>query len=240
MKKTITLTLFIASLLTASFVFAGIRVNTLQLNFFPGQAKYQDILITNQGDKTAYVQTKVFKRPDLKTDPQKVVPLKGDPKSFGLLVTPAKLALKPHQIRRVRVISLVKNNPGDVAYTISIMPVKSPLKALDVESDVSRGGLQVTTGFEIGVYVRPANAKPKLTYKRVGKLLELQNNGNTNTLVADFEQCPVDKKDKEACIKYKDVKRLFADTRYDIKLEKAEPVTFKSYYLEGIKIHTSN
>lgn len=226
----------LALILFTTMGYSSIRVSTLRLDFLYGQPKFQDILVTNQGKKTAYVKVEVFKRPEPIKDPSKLVQLHGQPKEFGLLATPSKLAIPAQQIRRVRVISLVQGNKKDVVYAVKISPVKSPLKTIAATTDGIRGGIQLTTTYQIGVYIRPPHAKAALKIERKGKEVIITNTGNTNTLLGNFKQC----ESKDKCTNVKAVKRLYAKQSYHVELPKAEPVEFQSFYLDGIQQHKSN
>lgn len=223
--KLLRLLFALLTLTLSSSAFAAIKVNTLRVFFHPGSERFQDVYVKNIGAKTDYVHVTVFKRTDPAKNPNLLEKAKGNPKTFGMLATPSKMALKPGQSRRIRAISFVKGNKNEEIFVIRVEPVKSPLKTAKVE-DKKVAGVQVVASYDVTAYVLPAKPTTHITVKRDGKKLTFTNTGNTSGLVFDLEQCK-SLSDTKSCKPVEMVKRIYAHSSWSFELPKAEPAKVK-------------
>lgn len=211
----------------------AIRVDTLRVNFKANGERYHDIFVKNIGKSTEYVQVDLFKRSNPGVDPQQKEPAKGNPRSFGLVVTPRKLAIAPGHTKRLRILNLKKPRKEELVYGIHVKPVKSPLeRRLDAENKSTAGGVRITATFLVSVYVMPTNPHADVSLKREGKTLIVRNKGNVNALLDKGQQCDKNKN----CTKIEPI-RLYANSARKLILKKPLPVTFQEVtFNRNIKI----
>lgn len=222
------------TLFATAFSYAAIRVNTLRVNFTAAGERYHDIFVKNIGNKTEYVDVQPFKRIEPSINPNKKIEPKGDPRQFGLVVTPRKMAISPGQSKRVRLLNLTKPSKTEQVYGIHIKPVKSPLERDNQDVGNSAAGVRVIAAFIVGVYIMPPKPVATVTLKREGKMLYIHNTGNINALLDQGKQC----KDKQ-CESLEAI-RIYANSKKRLPLKKSLPVTYQEVTFNTKKDLKSN
>ncbi len=218
---------------------AVIKVSTLHVDFLPTGNQFQDVFIQNAGTDVEYVNVSLFKRTNPVQDPNKIESASGqNPKDFGMVVTPNKLAIAPGQIKRVRLLNLSHGNKTDVVYGLNILPVPAPvLRSKETEDVHTAAQVEIISAFVVGVYVLPVNPHVNLSLKRDGKTLTAENTGNTNVLLDNGQQCTTDK--KPVCTEV-DPLRVYGNSKVQIKLSQDLPVTYRESYSDKNEMITSN
>lgn len=227
---------FIPVLLIFSPIFsqASIRVSTLRVDFEPNGNRYQDVFVQNMGDHIEYIDITLFKRVEPTQDINKIIYDQGNPKVFGLVATPSKMALNPNQIKRIRILNLTDGkNTTDLVYGLKVLPVQAPIERAPSAEDLSNAGqISIISAYIIGVYVLPANPVVNLNLKRSGKALTITNTGNTNALLDQCTQQTL----KATC----PTVRIYAQSTKTITIPEDAPVAYKANYLNGVHEIKSN
>ncbi len=176
-----------------------------------------DIELRNIGDEVLYVAVDPARIEQPGTDAQdRVSP--SDPRELGLLVTPRKLVLQPGDRKIIRMTLLKKPQETDDVYRVLVEP-----KASGFESDTQGMKIKIMVGYDILVLATPPNPSSNLTVERDGTVLHITNNGNSNALLYDGQQCDAQ---LDQC-KQLPVKRIYPGTRYDMELPYADtPANF--------------
>ena len=217
---------------------AAIKVSTLRVDFIPTDKQFQDVFIENAGDKVEYVDISLFKRLNPAKQPEQIETNAGqDPKKFGMVVTPNKMAINPGQMKRVRLLNFNHGNTTDIVYGLRILPVEAPVQRAEDAGDVHAAAqVQMVSSFVIGVYVLPANANVNLSLTRSGKDLSIENKGNTNALLDEGKQCTADA--KPVCDDLEPV-RIYGGELVHVSLPKDLPASYQATYLNTTKTFTS-
>lgn len=216
---------------------ASINVTPLLVNLTPTGKHFTDIDVTNTSNKTAYVRVKISRILHPGMTDQKRINLQGNPIKFGLVASPIRLVIPPKQLRRVRVLPLLKNNKTDALYELNITPVTGQLESLLSKGKV-RAGLQVIVGYSVKVFVRPANAKAIVSILRVNNTITVKNTGNSNVLLYDGRQCT--SPDNCKTLKTDSIKRLYAGNTWTFEAPKAAPVQFLEHFIKHTRILKSD
>lgn len=218
---------------------AVIKVSTLHVDFMPGEQQFQDVFIQNVGTDVEYVDVSLFKRTDPVKNPEQVLSSSGqNPETFGMVVTPNKLAISPGQTKRIRLLNLTRGNKTDAVYGVRVLPVPAPIQATKDNADQHAAGqVEIISAFVVGVYVLPAHPHVDLSLTRTGNQLVIENKGNTNALLDGGQQCTSDS--KPVCTKVEPV-RIYGDSKVQITLAKSLPVTYEASYLDKEEKIVSN
>jgi len=107
-----------------------------------------------------------------------------DPVTAGLIVTPNKSAIRPHQGQSpVTIVNINPHLEKERVYRVDVKPV---VGGVDSVSDAQ---LKVLLGYDILVHVQPD--EPVFTYsvRHDGDDVYLTNTGNTHFVMLDGEQC---------------------------------------------------
>jgi len=242
---------FFLFLLSPVFSHATIRVSTLRVDFQPNGNRYQDVFVQNMGNHIEYIDITLFKRTDPAHDINQIVFDEGDPKVFGLVATPSKMALNPNQIKRIRILNLTDGkNKTDLVYGLKVLPVPAPIERAPSAEDLNNAGqVSIIAAYIIGVYVLPANPAVNLNLKRSGKTLIITNTGNTNALLDQCIQAPTGRTQGSPlhlttpagsnAISCPDV-RIYAQSAKTITLPEDAPVAYRANYLGNFHDLKSN
>lgn len=207
--------LWVLVVLLPTVSIADITVDKSILRFDGQSSKRQDVVVSNLGDDTAYVQVTPYliKNPGMPNEVREKIK---NPKSAGLLVSPSKLALAGGGRKLVRFVNLNPTRPEEGVYRVAIEPVAGPV-------DASQTGLMVLVGYEVLVLAAPADEKPDLVAERNGRTLTLNNRGNVNLYFWDGKQCAGSDQDCEPL----GDKRLYPGTTVKMTLPRDLPVEFQ-------------
>lgn len=111
-----------------------------------------------------------------------------------MIISPNRMVLAPGQNKIFRVVPTRPADDADKVYRILIKPHASKMSG---QSEEKTAGIKLMIGYELLVFMRPANYKVDLQAKREGKKLNLYNAGNTNINVREIKLCVDDKSDCE-------------------------------------------
>lgn len=198
---------------------ATMVLSNVIVHFEPGEATRQDVEIENTGDEPLYVQVTphVVHAPGTPDERRERI---SDPRSAGLLVTPNKLVIAPRSRKRLRLVNLLPHSDRERVYRVAVTPVAGELTARE-------SGLKILIGYEVLVLAQPQRPDPQLHAVRDGRVLHLENRGNTNVLLREGQQCETDETPPEQCTALAS-RRLYPGNRWSVDLPFDRPV---EYYL---------
>lgn len=140
-----------------------------------------DIEVRNVGAETDYVVVEAAEMIAPGTADERRA-TSADPEELGLLVTPSRLVLEPGARRIVRLVRLAPAPDRDRIWRVAIRPVVG-----DMASETT--AVKVLIGYGVLAIARPNDARSEIVASRAGRTLALRNDGNTNALLFDGEQC---------------------------------------------------
>lgn len=238
MKKSLLTSLFAGLLASCAFSTAQINVTPLSIDFTPEGEKFSDITVMNTSQDTAYVRVDLSRVDNPGMPNEQIVPLKNNPQIFGLVASPTRLAIPPQQLRRVRLLPLIRNNKQDVYYQIKITPVSGELESLLSPTKAIAAGVQIIVGYEVKVFVRPKPAKAIVSINRLSNQVTVTNSGNSNVLLYNGQQC--DDAHKKCTPISNPAHRVFPGSTWSFSLANAAPVEFTESFLKQTQTLKSN
>ena len=199
---------------------AEITLSQLIVELTPGSAA-KDVEVFNDSDERAYVTIapREIIRPG-QADESSSSP--ADPERLGLLVSPRKLILEPHQRRLIRIAG-IGSTSFERVYRITVKPDVG-----DIKADAT--GLKLLVGYDMLVIARPAvSQSANLVGVRAGNQLTISNLGNASVELDGGQQCRVATSD---C---RDLggKRLYAGASWKVTLPFDTLVRFKARDISG-------
>lgn len=215
-----TLLLVLAWLLTAAPGLHAEMVLDRSILVFEGDdGGRQDVEVTNTGAENLYLDTEILRVTDPGTEQETRVEVE-DPDAAGLLVTPARMVVPPGGRRLVRVVTLEKPGETDRIHRVNLLPVVPPLTA-------ETTAVKVVVAYQLLVIQRPRDPQPDLQWTRESDRIRFRNQGNTNVLLYNGNQCPegVDP-GSEDCVEIGVARRLYAGNEWVLDLPLAAPVEF--------------
>jgi P pilus assembly chaperone PapD len=215
--------------LTSFALAAQINVTPLSMDFTPTGEKFADISVMNTSQDMAYVKVELTRVDHPGMPNQTTVSLQNNPEDFGLVASPTKLAIPAQQLRRVRILPLIKDNTEDVYYQVKITPVSGELQSLLSPDKAIAAGVQIIVGYEVKVFVRPQKAQAIVSINRIGNQVTVTNTGNSNVLLYNGQQCNAT---ATACTPLANpAHRLFAGNTWSFTLDHVGPVEFTETFL---------
>ncbi len=162
---------------------AGLMLSRAVVDIQPTQQMGQDVEIWNDSGDTSYVvaQPSEITAPGQPTEQRVTV---DDPAAGGLLVSPQRLVLQPHERKLIRIAAVDGRRSSDRIWRVIVKPVAGPVTAPVT-------ALKLLIGYDLLVILRPTDPKPDVTGVRQGNLLTLHNSGNTNVEVYEGKICAV-------------------------------------------------
>jgi len=179
LKKAIFISLMVFCAVPAKAEFI---ITSAILEFTKDGPRQQNIELVSRSKDNDYIVTEVNEIIDPNTPQEKKVPVT-DAVSGRLLVTPDKTILSGGNRRTMRFVLLSEPDQQEHIYRVAIKPV---VKGVDNDSKV---GLKVLLGYEVLVIIRPVQMQPSYSARREGKKFIATNNGNTNILFENGQQC---------------------------------------------------
>lgn len=160
---------------------AQLSVDQAIVDFDAPDQRRGDVEVRNTGERTLYVRVtpRVVKNPG--TPDERRVEIQ-NPRELGLLTAPRKMILEPGQRRLLRISLLERPQDSDRIYRVAVTPEVG-------ETGQPESGVRVLLGYNLLVMARPPQAEAKITGARDGKTLVLRNQGRTNALLVEGEQC---------------------------------------------------
>lgn len=185
--------------------------------------RYQDIMVHNVGNDTAYVALQIFRLDNPGLPTQKFTLLEDNPYQIGLIATPNKLIVPMGQTRIIRALYIGPPPQSDVVYQVVVKPVTGQLVAVQSGAKDVNTGVQVIIAYGVTLYVRPAVLNPKMKAVRTGTSLSLSNVGNTTVQIGHCRQC-TDASGKQCQIVPKLGKTLYPGNVWNFTLPAAAPL----------------
>lgn len=195
--------LAVLALLPATPASAELSLSQLVVDLRPAAARTADIEIYNDSDDRSFVTVEPREIIAAGLDRESAV-RSPDPEKLGLLVSPARLVIEPHQRRRMRIAAIGATPARERVYRVTVKPVTG-----DVTS--AESGLKLLIGYDLLVLVRPPASKPVVEARRSGRTLTIANRGTASVELADGKQCDV----KGANCQSLPSKRLYAGASWD-------------------------
>lgn len=208
---------------------ADIFVDRAIVRMATGESPREDIKVINNGAETGYVQVEVLEVHNPGTPEEERVKVT-DPENMTLIASPSKLMIPPNSQKMVRIVNLEPGTARENIYRINVTPVLPPLEE-NAESVV-----RVVVAYQILVIVDPSQPVEGLEIKRSGYRLTLTNNGNTNVLFSDAQQCT---EDSGHCVDIP-AHRVYPGNTWETDLEMDRPVVFKMTTFNGIREVTTD
>jgi P pilus assembly chaperone PapD len=193
---------------------AEITLSQLVVELLP-TSKARDVEIYNDADEPAYVvvEPRRIVNPGQATETSES-PV--DPERLGLLVSPRKLILEPHQRRLIRIADIRSSDINERVYRITVKP-----QVGDVTS--YKSGLKLMVGYDMLIIARPASSSsPKLVAERKDGALIIKNEGNSSVELDGGEQCRAAKID----CRNLGSKRLYSGASWKVSLPYSTPAKF--------------
>lgn len=171
---------FIAMLPIAP-VSAELAVSQLIVELKPGASRSADIEIYNDSDERSFVsvEPREILNPGLSTEKPLLSP---NPEKLGLLVSPTRLVIEPHQRRRLRIAAIGLVHPQERIYRVTVKPALGDVTGTET-------GLKLLVGYDLLVLVRPPANKAKVEVTRTDSVLTIVNRGNASVELAEGKQC---------------------------------------------------
>ena len=223
LKNVLGLALFLFALCAHG---SAINVYPLELNL-NYQDRFHDVEVYNIGKDKAYVNLDIslIEHPGLPE--QKELPLEDNPYQVGLIVTPNKMVIPPGQMRIARMLFIGEPPKQDLMYKVRIAPATGQYMAVSDRKGVV-AGVNVIIAYSVNVYMRPLKPVVKVTITRIDHDLIFNNQGNTNVLIGNCQQCP--DKNPENCKNFGLSKRIYAGAVYHYQVPELLPVTCEQFF----------
>jgi P pilus assembly chaperone PapD len=199
-----------------SLVHAEMVLSQVIVDLLPGKPPREDIEVSNDGEERLYVvaEPSEMLQPGTPQELRKAVQVGENP---GILVSPQRLVLEPHERRIIRVAAMGERPAQDKVYRIAIRPVAGNVSA-------DQTALKVFVGYDALVLVRPAQFTGDIQAERSGRTLILRNDGNTAQELFQGSQCRSDKTDCRVL----PAKRLYAGASWEQVLPFDTPVHYRT------------
>lgn len=195
---------------------AELVLSKVVLDFDDAAQTHDDIEIFNAGDERLFIVVEPAEIVAAGTAHEQRTPV-SDPEASGLLVSPKRIVLEPHE-RRVARVSLLGPSPAhDRVYRLAIKPVVGAVTA-----DVT--ALKVLIGYDALIIRRPDQITGTIESERRGDTLVVRNATNTAREFYDGSQCDADGGN---CAQLP-ARRLYAGEEWQVALPYDTPVRFKT------------
>lgn len=160
---------------------AELEVSQLVVEFKPAMSRTGDIEVANNSAERSYVvvEPREISNPGTPSEGQVTSP---DPARLGLLVSPGRFILEPHQRRTLRVAAIGAAGDRERIYRVTVKPVSGEVAGKE-------SGLKLLVGYDLLVLVRPKAIRNDVKAERSGLRLTLVNHGNASVEVAEGKQC---------------------------------------------------
>ena len=186
---------------------ADLVISQLIIDFEAKGSRAQDIEVLNRSDEQSFVSVEPAEIIDPGTKSERRI-ASTDPAKLGLLVSPTRFVLEPHQRRRLRIASIGPVTGRERVYRVTVKPVTGKVSGAET-------GLKLLVGYDLLVLVRPAAAKDNLKVERFGNVVSVSNLGAASVELADGKQCDASGKDCQSL----PGKRLYAGASWQQTLQ---------------------
>lgn len=173
--------LFATALFVPDGARAQIALEQAIVDFQADDPRREDVEISNSGDETLYVAVtpRLVKNPGEENEERVEI---RNPRELGLLASPRKMILEAGQRSLLRLSLLGRPTEEDRIFRVNVAPRYN-------EFETDQTGVRVVIAYNMLVIARPPDAKAELVGQRTGNTLTLRNEGNSNALLLEGEQC---------------------------------------------------
>jgi len=194
---------------------AAVALSKVIVDLAPDAPPRDDIEITNTGDERQYIvaEPAVIQAPG--TAQEKRIE-SSDPTVTGLLVSPQKLVLEPHESKLVRVALVVPRDQQERVFRLTIKPVAGTIEA-------EQTSLKVFVGYDVLVIARPVAITGEITASRSPGTITFHNGSNASVELADGRQCDAS---GNACVSLP-ATRLYAGADFAVPISRSTPVEYR-------------
>jgi P pilus assembly chaperone PapD len=216
-------TLFVMMAFFSKDIYAALVVNRSIITYdTPGNNREDVVVINSDQENNLFVQVEPFEVANPGTADQDLVPLEvTDNPEF--LVTPNRLAVPPGGRSLVRFLNLEAPGETERVYRVNLTPVTPPPELSGESDSAITSRLEVVVAYQILVIVLPSNPDPKMRMSRDGHLATFRNEGNSNYLLTDGQQC--NPENPAECVPLED-RRVYAGNQWDLTLPFDGPFTY--------------
>ncbi len=202
------------------------------LMYFHAGTNVQDITVSNTDQAVEYASVVPVYLPNMGLSTAKPVAFDGtNPQTFGLMISPTKMALQPGTARKVRVVNLLNNVPADRVYTLTISNI-NPTQTVVSEANGSSAQMSMSYGYQIKVFVLPANPLPVVSAKRNGTSVTITNTGNSYISLRSGQLCDSSGDHCKPLSSDLDYHVLYAGNTWTYTLPTAGVVKYSGVYAE--------
>lgn len=180
------------------------------LYFEKSQKPIKNILITNNGKKTLFIQAKIKKITNDDFENPALIDTK------EIIITPKNAAINPSESTTFRVVYLPSTTQKENQYKVFFTPFDKEFQKSYPE-DI----------FSVNVVTDPILVKDSLIIKRDKENITFKNNGNRSVYILDAKSC-----DKKYCDKLLDI-RIPSNSELKLNIEKNK--NFECIQKTGIK-----
>ena len=242
MKKIISTALVAAGLVMASQAEA-ISITPL-LMFASGNNNVQTITVSNEDTSTAYVQVtpKLIKNAGMPNSSITVYTPGGNPKEFGLMVSPLKLALPANTDRNIRLVALNTNPAQDQFYEVSITTIAPPAASTAAETVAGGSSANATIGISYAakLLVLAKNPLPVVSAKRSGSTITITNTGNSYISLRNGQLCNTSGNNCSALPASQNYQVLFVGNSWSFTTSAPGVVKFEGVYAQDKSMSVSS
>jgi P pilus assembly chaperone PapD len=204
--------------------FADMYVDRSIVIFEPDGPPREDVKVSNTGDEVIYVQVDVFSVDNAGSEQEKLSKVT-DPKNLKLIATPNKMVIPAGGQKLIRIVNLEASNEEERIYRINVTPIVAPLS-----EETSQ--LRIVVAYQILTIIQPDSPTATLVAQRDGKMVTFRNDGNSNILLSEGNQC---KSPGSTDCNELPSHRLYAGNSWNLDLPYDAPLTYSMRTFDGIK-----
>jgi P pilus assembly chaperone PapD len=237
MIKKVSLAIGALSLSMCMAAHAVIEVNPLVV-FFNGKGNVQDITVKNDDNAVAYVEVtpRSVQNTGMMNETLTAYQMGGDASSFGIMVSPLKMAIPANGTRRVRIVALKTNPAEDAIYYLRFSQVSS----LTVDDSANKEGnsVNMTNGisYRVQTVILPAKPMPQISMARNGSQVTVKNTGNSYASLRNGQVCNAQGSECTNLPANLSYKVLYAGNTWTFNAPKAGMVKFDVIYAQDKKM----
>jgi P pilus assembly chaperone PapD len=160
---------------------ADLVISQVIIEFSAKGPRARDIEVLNTSEERSFVAVEPAEIVDPGTRGERRV-ASPDPAKLGLLISPTRFVLEPHQRRRLRIASIGPATQRERVYRVTVKPVAGKVSG-------TQSGLKLLVGYDLLVLVRPPTAKDDLRVERLANAVSVTNLGVASVELAEGKQC---------------------------------------------------
>lgn len=193
----------------------GMVLNRAIVVFKPGEPPREDVGVLNQDNENLYLAIDIVEVRNPGTEQEERIA--ATPPSLPMLVaTPNRLIVPPQGRKTIRLVNREVTDEERI-YRVNVTPKLPPLQ------NPEKSMIRVILAHQLLVIVQPRQPVENLQVTRQELALVFENQGNTNVMISEGEQCDAA---GESCVELP-VKRLYAGNRLVVPLVYDTPVRYK-------------